>query len=187
MKFKTIQGDVTEVVPQDNAVHFLPNNCNNQGIAGSGVIVAFRNKWAHTIELYEEWYEIYDGTEGSEELKKTFPKGLGVDNTIFELGNAQFVMAEPQIYVVNMIGQKGFGGVTGMPPGRYEAIEECLRKISICCERVLENNRIPYIDAPMFGAMRSGLDWGKLLKMSKDVFKDIDGFWTTYEYEGPTK
>lgn len=93
----------------------------------------------------------------------------------------------PYIYVCNMLTQKGFGN-DFMPPGRYEAIEECLLKIRVICQHILNKSKQNVqIEACKFGSCRSGLEWTKIFEMIQRIFKDTEGIWNTYSYEGPTK
>ena len=46
----------------------------------------------------------------------------------FSLGNVQFVKVTPTITVANMIAQHDIISKNGVPPIRYEALEECLEK-----------------------------------------------------------
>lgn len=179
MHFLEAPGDATDFDTHPNTVYFIPNGCNNRGIAGSGFIIAVKKRFPKAILEYEKWYN------GDISLN-TFPKCLDKENCLFEMGNIQLVNVASGVYVVNMLTQKGFGNYN-MPPGRYESIEECLRKLKVCCEVAINHGKSVHIHSPKFGAARSGLAWTKIYKTVKDVFKNVPGTWTTYSYEGPTK
>lgn len=176
MKFNELKGDFTDFTVQPNTIHFIVHNCNNRGIAGSGAILAVKDRFPKAIDEYEAWYN-------GDHTLNSFPKCLDKYNSLFEMGNIQVVKVEPSTYVVNMLGQKGFGSY-GMPPGRYESIEECLRKLKVCCEAVIKSGKKVSIEACKFGSARSGLSWDKIFDTVQEIFKDIDGTWNTYSYEG---
>ncbi len=118
----------------------------------------------------------------------TFPKCLDKYNHLFELGNIQVVKVERcGTRIVNMLAQKGMGYNYGMPPGRYEAIEECLRKVNVLCQQITKSNLTPVIEACRFGSARSGLTWDIIFKQVKEIFATTDGAWNTYSYTGPNE
>lgn len=175
MIFNELTGSATNFTVQPDTVHFIPNNCNNRGLAGSGFILAIKDKYPKAILEYESWFE------GNTTLN-SFPKCLDKYNSLFEMGNIQVVKVEPEVYVVNMLGQKGFGDY-GMPPGRYESIEECLRKLKVCCKGVVGNGKKVSIEACKFGSARSGLDWTKVFSVVQEIFSEVEGTWNTYSYD----
>lgn len=176
MKFHELTGDFTTFQPDPTKLHFVVHVVNNRGIAGSGAVLAVKKNFPKAIQEYSSWYE------GLHTLD-SFPKCLDQYNSLFEMGNIQVVGVAPNIKVVNALAQKGFGDY-GMAPGRYESIEECLRKLKVCCEAVLSHsNLIPQIEACKFGSLRSGLSWDRVFDMVQDIFDDVDGIWNTYSYE----
>jgi hypothetical protein len=177
MKFNEVVGDFTKFEVLPNTMHFMPHGLNSWGIFGSGAVMAIHEKYPKATEAYTSWF---DGL-----CDQHFPKCLDKYNRIFELGNIQVVNVAPQKFVVNMLTQKGMGSHYNMPPGRYEAIEECLRKLEVCCQKVLECGKEVSIEACKFGSARSGLSWETIFKMVEDIFEHTEGTWNTYTYEGP--
>lgn len=75
---------------------------------GERIRIGTFQKWKVTEEAYRQWYK------SQEE---------------FSLGDVQFVHVADDIYVANMIGQQGiYKNTNGLPPIRYEAVRQCLKK-----------------------------------------------------------
>lgn len=177
MEFVELTGDCTDFVVQPNTFHLIPHNLNTDGVWGSGVVVPIFTKWGVAARAYENWHANQDG--------RYSPKCLPTNNADFQLGNIQVVNVEKGILVVNMLAQKSMGSQFGMPSGRYEALQECLLKIRVCCDKINDIGKNVVIESPKFGAVRSGLDWTKIFDMVQSIFKDTTGIWNTYTYEGP--
>jgi hypothetical protein len=178
MEFVELTGDCTDFVVQPNTFHLIPHNLNTDGVWGSGVVVPIFTKWEVAARAYEDWWE--DDTQNNYS-----PKCLSISNRDFQLGNIQVVNVAKGILVVNMLAQKSMGSQFGMPPGRYEALQECLLKIRVCCDKINNIGKNVVIESPKFGAVRSGLSWNTIFKMVEDIFEHTEGTWNTYTYEGP--
>lgn len=88
------------------------------------------------------------------------------------LGNVQIVPVEDDITVINMIAQHdvrpmNINGVI-VPPIRYDALLECLKKIN---EEAIKLNAT--IHAPKFGAGLAGGDWNIIENLINEVI-DVD-------------
>ena len=188
MKFNDLTGDCTDFVTQTDTFHIIPHVVNTCGVMGSGVALAIKNKFPIACDKYEYWYEYEEIMYNREHEKEPdcFPNILDDTNKFWQLGNIQVILVERQIFVCNMLAQKGFGAY-GLPPGRMQSLEECLHKLASCCQAIVRSNKKVQIEAPKFGSCRSGLDWTKIFEMVQRIFKDIEGVWNTYSYEGPTK
>lgn len=176
MQFVELNGDCTSFAVQSNTIHIIPHVVNNFGIWGSGVVVPIFTKWAEAAKAYEDWF--------AHKTTNYSPKCLEPTNVDFQLGNLQVVNVAKGILIANMLAQKGFGGY-GLPPGRYESIEECLLKLRVCCEKINGIGKSVVIESPKFGSARSGLDWTVIFEMVQDIFGETEGVWNTYSYEGP--
>lgn len=180
MNFVELKGDFTNFISQNNSIHLVLHIVNSDGIYGSGAIMSIDEKFPRATREYVAWA---DGLAN----KNTFPLCLPSDNSQFQLGNIQVVKVEAGVRVVNMLAQKSMGmNKYGMPPGRYEAIRECLYKVRDLCEQITKSNLTPVIEACKFGSARSGLDWTAIFDMIQDIFGDTEGVWNTYSYEGPS-
>lgn len=174
MQFTNKLGDVTVFEVMPNTFHFLPHIVNTQAKMNSGVALGIKQRFPAANEEYVKWK--------NNQHPKGFPKCLGDYNKDWQLGNLQVVGVGGSRWICNMLAQKDFGNF-GMPAGRYEALEECLRKLRVCCLQVIEQDKKVQIEAPKFGSLRSGLDWTKIFTMVRNIFTDVEGIWTTYTYQ----
>jgi O-acetyl-ADP-ribose deacetylase (regulator of RNase III) len=78
------------------------------------------------------------------------------------LGEVQFVQVKPDICVANMIGQHDIRWINGIPPIRYEALEQCL---GIVYKKAAEEGLTVHM--PRIGAELSGGLWGKIEEIIK--------------------
>lgn len=188
MQFVELSGDFTDFNVQPDTTHFVCHVVNSLGFGASGAIVAIQNQFPAAYDEYVKWYNY--AVKGSNIPPRGLAKCLGEDNHLWDLGNLQTIKvhSDPNggsIYVCNMLAQKAFGNVSGMPPGRYEAIEECLLKLRVCCDHVIEKGKKVSIEACKFGGLRAGLSWNVIFEMVQDIFSETEGVWNTYSYEGP--
>lgn len=128
---KYIKGDATK--PHGLGKKLIIHCCNSIDCWGSGFVIALSKRWPEPEIEYHNWYK------------------NGKD---FKLGNINVVQVEPDIYVANMIGQRGVGMQNGIPPISYDAIEWCLDRVYMWCK---PNNAS--VHAPRFGSDRAGGDW----------------------------
>jgi O-acetyl-ADP-ribose deacetylase (regulator of RNase III) len=151
---KYVNGDVTNPIGEGRK---LVIQCvNDLGIMGAGVARAIMMKWPIVREKYIQWSKKDD----------------------FMLGNIQTVSVEPKIVVVNMIGQHGVGFSGGVAPIRYDAIEECLKKV-----KKMAVTYSASIHAPKFGAGLAGGDWDEIENILKAKLEDTTIEVTIYDYE----
>ena len=155
IEIKYIYGDATQPVGEDKK--FIIHCCNSIGAWGAGFVIALSKRWKEPEKQYKQWYN---------------------SKQDFELGKVQYVKVEPDIVVVNMIGQKGIGSHGGVSPIRYEAIEECLEKVA---KAAIFNKAS--VHAPKFGAGLAGGNWTKIeeIIIAKLCSQDINV--TVYNYE----
>lgn len=109
---------------------------------GSGFVIPLGQKYPQSKKDYHNWY-----TNGQKQL---IP---------FMLGEVFTTKVSDDIYIFNMLAQKGFG-FKNIPPIRYEALRECLIKINDFAK-----NNLDYIIGPRIGANRSGGNWEVISKM----------------------
>jgi O-acetyl-ADP-ribose deacetylase (regulator of RNase III) len=108
-KIQYLQGDAT--TPQAKGNKIIAHICNDLGGWGKGFVLAVSRRWKEPEAAYREWHRNRADTD-------------------FGLGAVQFVPVEPDIWIANMIAQKGMSAGSEGPPIRYEAVDECLRKLS---------------------------------------------------------
>lgn len=138
-KITYVKGDATK--PIGDGQKFIIHVCNDIGGWGAGFVLALSRRWSAPEERYRSMSE--------NELK---------------LGNVQFVYVEEDIQVVNMIGQHLTWTENGIPPIRYEAIRECLKKVNKAAEIAHAT-----IHCPRFGAGLAGGDWNKIEEIIKET------------------
>lgn len=139
-----IKGDAT--LPVGDGKKYIVHVCNDIGGWGRGFVLALSNKWESPEKKYREW-----NRNGFYELPD-------MSKCKFELGNIQVVPVEDNLSVINMIGQHGCYPtvVNGekIQPIRYEALKECLHKVT----KLAKANNVS-VHMPMIGAGLAGGDW----------------------------
>lgn len=92
------KGDATR--PPERGDKIIVHCCNDIGAWGAGFVLALSKRWPWLSGKYKKWV------------------------TSAGLGDVQLVRVENDIYVANLVGQRGIGhDEDGLPPVRYEAIE----------------------------------------------------------------
>lgn len=126
-----VKGDATS--PTSGVICHV---CNDIGAWGAGFVLALSRRWREPERLYRKWHR-----EGLWQGKK------------FKLGEVQFVQVGDNLYVANMIAQRGIYNKK-LPPIRYRALTKCLEEVNaFALTQGLE------IHAPKFGAGLAGGDW----------------------------
>ena len=142
MKIEIIKGDATQPMGSGNKI--IVHVCNDIGGWGKGFVMALSKKWKEPELQYRAWY--------SSELN-------------FELGATQFVKVADDMWVANMIGQRGIGpDSNGNPPIRYDAITSALEKVAAFA---LEENAS--IHMPRIGCGLAGGKWEEIEKIINTV------------------
>lgn len=152
-EIKYIEGDATS--PIGEGLKIIPHVCNSVGAWGSGFVLAVSKKWKQPEVAYRMWSK---------------------DKETFKLGETQIVPVGDGIVVANMIGQV-MGYIDGLPPVRYEAIREALKKVKNYC---IENSASMH--APMFGASLSGGSWEVIEKIIQEEICSYDIPVTIYKF-----
>lgn len=124
------------VVPvSTNSDRVIIHCCNDIGLWGAGFVVALSAKWPRVKEEYIKWSK----------------------QPTFKLGEVQFVKVEKDVTIGNMIGQKGVANQGNIRPIRYDAIDQCLKKVRDYC---IKNTCT--VHCPKFGAELAGGEWSKI-------------------------
>lgn len=100
-----VVGDAT--APKGSGPQIIAHVCNDAGGWGKGFVVAISRRWPAPEAAFRSWYR-ERATNG------------------FALGAVQLVPVTGDLYVANMIGQRGYRPSPGGPPVRYQAIETAL-------------------------------------------------------------
>ena len=153
---KYIKGDATK--PIGEGLKIIVHCCNNEGKWGAGFVLALSKKWKSPEEKYRSWSKGWTAIPP------------------FKLGEVLFVKVEKDIFVANMVGQDGVGIKNGISPIRYDAINECLKKISDGCLEAKAS-----VHCPRFGAGLAGGKWGEIEKLIIKNLSEKDVQVTVYD------
>jgi O-acetyl-ADP-ribose deacetylase (regulator of RNase III) len=130
-----ITGDATN--PQSPGNKIIVHICNDEGGWGKGFVLAISKKWKEPEKKYREWF---------------------LSKNDFALGSVQFVRAEEEIWVANLIGQHKIRyDENGNPPIRYDAVLTGLEKVG---QFAIEN--AASIHMPRIGCGLAGGTWDKI-------------------------
>jgi O-acetyl-ADP-ribose deacetylase (regulator of RNase III) len=140
IKYQT--GDATDPTGKGNKI--IVHICNDIGAWGKGFVMALSRKWSEPETAFRKWYK--DG------------KG-------FELGAVQFVQVENDLFIANIIGQRGIISIDSRPPIRYEAVEKGLIKVAVKAADLGASIHMPRIG--------SGLAGGKWEEIEKIINKTL--------------
>lgn len=125
----TVRGDITQS-PDDLIIH----GCNSQGVMGSGVAKAIREKWPKAYADYREHYEVH--------------------GNILLPGAVIFSEVEDGRYIGNCITQNHYGN-DGKRYVSYSAVKFAFMRVNDFCE----SKDIKTLSMPKIGAGLGGGDW----------------------------
>lgn len=131
-----LKGDATS--PQTKGNKIIAHICNDIGGWGKGFVLAISKRWKKPESEYRKWHR--------ERNKNNF-----------RLGEIQVVQVENYIWVANMIGQRGIKTGSKGVPIRYEAVEECLEKLSVEAKKLEAT-----VNMPRIGCGLAGGKWEKI-------------------------
>ncbi|WP_242427149.1 MULTISPECIES: macro domain-containing protein [unclassified Streptomyces] len=101
-----VQGDAT--APRGEGVRIVAHVCNDIGGWGKGFVRAVSRRWPEPEAAYRRWH----AERGEND---------------FGLGAARFVRVGPELWVANLVGQRGIRTARSTDvPVRYEAIDAAL-------------------------------------------------------------
>ncbi|MFE7469085.1 macro domain-containing protein [Streptomyces sp. NPDC057499] len=132
-----IQGDAT--APQGKGVKLITHVCNDLGGWGKGFVLALSRRWPEPEAAYRRWHR------------------ERADND-FGLGAAQFVQVRPDIWVANMVGQRGIRRGSNGVPVRYEAIDTALGAVADRAEELGASVHMPRIGCGLAGGKWSRIE-----------------------------
>jgi O-acetyl-ADP-ribose deacetylase (regulator of RNase III) len=141
IELEVLDGDAT--APQGDGVKIIMHVCNDIGGWGSGFVLALSEHWTTPESEYRSW-------------SRTGSTHAGVK---FSLGGVQFVQVEEDLFIANMIGQKGIRRSGGLPPIRYPALKKCLKRVSEFAVAHGASVHCPF----KMGADRAGGDWDRIV------------------------
>jgi len=127
---RVIQGDATS--PQAKGPKLIGHLCNDLGGWGKGFVLALSRRWPEPERDYRQWHRNRAGND-------------------FGLGAVRLVQVRPDIWVANMIGQRGIRRGSGGPPIRYEAVERCLDTLGVHARELGASVHMPRIGCGLAG------------------------------------
>ncbi len=132
-----VVGNATE--PQGAGPKVIAHICNTVGGWGLGFVRGLSKRWSQPEDEYRKRYRSF----------RDDPNGW-----FLPLGDTQFVKVGKDLWVANMVAQKGLRGSKEGPPIRYEALEICLSKLWI-----FATEKKASIHMPRIGIGFAGGDW----------------------------
>ncbi len=148
-------GDATKPNAEGNKI--IVHICNDIGAWGKGFVMALSRRWPKPEAEYRKW----------------FKEGIG-----FELGAVQFVQVENDLFIANIIGQRGIIPIDSRPPIRYEAVITGLTKVA---EKAIELNAS--IHMPRIGSGLAGGKWEEIEKIINKTLIERGLSVTVYDLE----
>jgi O-acetyl-ADP-ribose deacetylase (regulator of RNase III) len=162
-------GDATNPPANDDVSYWILHGCNSVGAWGSGFVIALNKRFGtdnnSPVSNYHRWFEKNPPT----------------------LGDIQMVKVNNNDFVINMITQKGCGPVMQNEvelgiPFRYEAFEECLRRVKYFAEKFYDKyGKYPHLVSPRIGCGLALADWNEVENIIDYVFYDTPIEWTVYD------
>jgi O-acetyl-ADP-ribose deacetylase (regulator of RNase III) len=127
---RIIKGDAT--VPQAKGNKIIAHVCNDLGGWGKGFVLAISRRWPQPEQHYRRWH-----------------RGRAAND--FGPGAVQLVQVGPDIWVANMVAQRGMKTGSSGPPIRYDAVERCLQRVADHAERLGASVHMPRIGCGLAG------------------------------------
>lgn len=125
-----IKGDATS--PQAKGRKVIAHICNDLGGWGKGFVVAISRRWPDPERDYRQWHR-------------------GRASNDFALGVTRLVQAAPDVWVANMVGQRGIKTGSAGPPIRYDAVEQCLASLADQAQELGASVHMPRIGCGLAG------------------------------------
>ncbi|WP_327168705.1 macro domain-containing protein [Streptomyces subrutilus] len=153
---RIIPGDATS--PRAEGPKVIAHVCNDLGGWGKGFVLAVSRRWPEPEAAYRAWHR---GRSGND----------------FGLGAVQVVRVRPDVWVANMIGQRGMRTGSAGPPIRYEALADCLAALG---DRALELGATVHM--PRIGTGLAGGTWTRVEPLIDDALGARDVQVTVYDH-----
>jgi O-acetyl-ADP-ribose deacetylase (regulator of RNase III) len=149
-----LKGDAT--VPQAKGPKIIAHICNDRGGWGKGFVLALSKRWSAPEQYYRRWSASKEG---------------------FELGAVQVVEVVDNLWVANMVAQRGFKAGSNGIPLQYPALDACLEKLALKAE-----DRKASIHMPRIGCGLAGGRWEQVEPLIQAALENCSVF--VYDYEG---
>ncbi|GLX54569.1 Appr-1-p processing protein [Streptomyces hygroscopicus subsp. hygroscopicus] len=153
---KIVAGDATN--PQAKGPKIIAHICNDLGGWGKGFVLAISRHWPEPEREYRRWHRERAGND-------------------FALGAVQMVRVRSDIWVANMVAQRGMKVGSSGPPIRYDAVERCLQAVA---EHALVNKASVHM--PRIGCGLAGGKWERIEPIISKTLGARDIAATVYDY-----
>ena len=165
VKFK--MGDCIKAAQEADGLRVIVHCCNDIGGWGSGFVLSLNDAFGDVEEPYKSPKAAY--------LAWCNAGVFGPKRTPFKLGNAQFCTVAQDLFVCNMIGQRGVGlDKYGNPPIRYDAFKDGFIKIAKVCSMMHEEYGVwPSIYMPLIGCGLAGGKLDKVMSIVRHCFLEL--------------
>jgi len=139
------KGDATQ--PQGTGAKIIAHIVNDRGGFGKGFVLAIEARWPEPKRYYKAWHSTKDG---------------------FHLGAIQVIEVEPDLWVANMIAQRGYRSANNPTPLQYDALEKCLDALAVEAKKLGAS-----IHMPKIGTGLSGGSWARIEPLLEKTLKGI--------------
>jgi O-acetyl-ADP-ribose deacetylase (regulator of RNase III) len=123
-----LKGDAT--CPQASGPKIIAHICNDRGGWGKGFVLAVSARWKDPEMYYRRWYHSKEN---------------------FKLGETQVVEVGDNLWVANMVAQRGFKSGSNGPPIQYAALDSCLRQLAKAADERQASLHMPRIGTGLAG------------------------------------
>lgn len=157
-----LEGDATD--PGVSGCKIIAHICNDIGAWGKGFVVSLSQRWPSAEKAYKKWFQMDSGMNVQE-------------LTPFRLGRMKLVRVSNEIFVANMIAQRGIKpDERGVPPIRYSALADCLAELRLHALDLKAS-----IHMPRIGCGLAGGQWSKVEEIIKIELGDVPVF--VYDFD----
>jgi len=154
-----VSGDATRPIGEGPKI--IIHCCNDLGLWGSGFVVAISRRWTKPENEYRNWARTFE--DGDRRLP---------------LGGIQLVQVEDDLFVANIIGQRGVGlDDHGRAPVRYSAIRTGVRKV-----RARARSHNASVHMPRMGCGLAGGRWEHIEEIIREELVDFGIPVTVYDW-----
>lgn len=137
MEINYIKGDAT--APQAKGIKIIAHICNDLGGWRKGFVLAISKRWKAPEVAYRLWHR--------QRAKNNFG-----------LGEIELIQVEKYVYVANMVAQRGMKTGSKGVPIRYNAVEQCLEKLTIEAKNLEASVHMPRIGCGLAGGKWTNIE-----------------------------
>lgn len=157
MPIQYLKGDATAPATGDGIIAHI---VNDRGGWGAGFVLAISKKWPEPERFYRRWFRTKSDSQ----------------DVWFQLGAVQFVHVAKNLYVANMLAQRGYSDAVTIPL-QYDALEFCLKRLA---DKATELG-LP-VHMPRIGCALGGGSWAKVEAIINKTLADVDVY--VYDFPG---